>query len=59
MQGVVIVEPLQDRSPELNVTVAGFQAVRYQGTNVLCTVPLISQVGFIPLNPIGELIQIS
>ncbi|KAK2836335.1 hypothetical protein Q7C36_014204 [Tachysurus vachellii] len=35
MQGVVIVEPLQDRSPDLNVTVAGFQAVRYQGSTRL------------------------
>ncbi|KAG7317211.1 hypothetical protein KOW79_019509 [Hemibagrus wyckioides] len=31
MQGVVIVRPLEDRSPDLNVTVAGFQALHYQG----------------------------
>ncbi|MCJ8746157.1 hypothetical protein PDJAM_G00138700 [Pangasius djambal] len=32
MQGVVNVRPLEERSTKLNVTVAGFQALQYQGS---------------------------
>ncbi|KAK3532561.1 hypothetical protein QTP86_024146, partial [Hemibagrus guttatus] len=35
MQGVVIVRPLEDRSPDLNVNVAGFHALHYQGSTRL------------------------
>lgn len=46
MQGVVNVRPLEERSTELNLTVAGFQALQYQGTNAFAD--LTTKVGFVP-----------